>query len=462
MPLSAVYAVPHPPLLIPEIGIGEEQEIKDTFEAMQHVAQEIAQIAPDTIIVISPHAPHMNDRFVLSSVPVLRGDMRRFHAPNVSLRKDTDIELATRIYTESLRKGISVLLYEDDDFFIDHGALVPLYFVEKQYHDYKLLLISLSERSYEEHYKLGKCISNAAAASDRKVVLIASGDLSHRLTPDGPYGFAEEGPVFDNRVTELMRDGRTDDIRNIDPKISDPAGECGLRSLIIMSGALSGKDYTSDFLSYEGPFGVGYAVCAYRLASDDLDGFDAESPGSESATIYPEKEKTKSDPYVDLARKTLEEYIATGRIIAVPEGLPPEMYKTRAGVFVSLKTHGQLRGCIGTIAATTGSVAQEIIRNAIESGTDDPRFDPVEVFELPDIEYSVDVLGPSEPIKDKSELDPVRYGVIVSDRGRRGLLLPNLEGVDTVDFQLSIALSKAGITSSADYSIERFEVIRHK
>jgi AmmeMemoRadiSam system protein A/AmmeMemoRadiSam system protein B len=462
MPLSAVYAVPHPPLLIPEIGLGDEQEISNTFRSMEQVGREIADIAPDTIIVISPHAPHMNDRFVLSASKSVYGDMRRFHAPSVSLRKDIDIALATRIYTESLRKAVPVLLYEEDDLFIDHGALVPLYFIEKYYQNYRLILISLSELSADQHYSLGKCIAKAASASLGNVVLIASGDLSHRLKEDGPYGYAKEGPIFDQKVTELLREGHHDEIRNIDPEISEPAGECGLRSLIIMSGALGGQDFTSDFMSYEGPFGVGYAVCSFHLTDEGSDPVEPEADTSVSAADSPEVATMLSDPYVALAKKTLEEYVKTDRIIAVPEALPPEMIKARAGVFVSLKMNGQLRGCIGTIAATTGSIAQEIIRNAIESGTEDPRFEPVKADELEDIEYSVDVLGPAEPIKDKTELDPVRYGVIVSHKGRRGLLLPNLEGVDTVDFQLSIALSKAGIPSSAEYSIERFEVIRHK
>jgi len=464
MPLSAVYAVPHPPLLIPDVGRGEELKIPDTYASMERVGREVADVAPDTIIVISPHAPHMNDRFVVSADKSLYGDMRRFRAPSVSLRKDIDIELATRIYTESLRKSVPVLLYKEDDMFVDHGALVPLYFIEKYYRDYKLILISLSGLSPDNHYKLGKCIANAASAAAGKVVLIASGDLSHRLTPDGPYGYTEEGPLFDRKVTGLLREGHLDEIQNIDTQLSEPAGECGLRSLIIMTGALSGKDYTSDFMSYEGPFGVGYAICSFHLSDDDRESevYPIVQSANDPLKSPTDRGSASGDPYVSLARKTLEEYVRTGKMIAVPKDLPSGMYQEKAGVFVSLKIRGQLRGCIGTISATTGSVAQEIIRNAIESGTEDPRFDPVEVDELSELEYSVDVLGPAEPIRDKSLLDPVRFGVIVSYKGRRGLLLPNLEGVDSVDDQLSIALSKAGIPPSADYTIERFEVIRHK
>jgi len=138
------------------------------------------------------------------------------------------------------------------------------------------------------------------------------------------------------------------------------------------------------------------------------------------------------------------------------------LVSNRAGVFVSLKLDGSLRGCIGTISPTTASIADEIIRNAISAGTEDPRFPPVSEDELPRLIYSVDVLGEAEKIESLDELDPVRYGVIVTKGHRRGLLLPNLEGVDTAEEQVSIALRKAGISPNENYQLERFEVVRHK
>ncbi|HEX2926000.1 MAG TPA: AmmeMemoRadiSam system protein A, partial [Ruminiclostridium sp.] len=168
------------------------------------------------------------------------------------------------------------------------------------------------------------------------------------------------------------------------------------------------------------------------------------------------------DPYVRLARLSLETYIRTKKYAAVPDGLPEEMLSRRAGVFVSLKKHGNLRGCIGTISAVTDSIADEILRNAVSSGTEDPRFPPVTESELDELIYSVDVLGEPEPISDSSELDVKRYGVIVVSGRKRGLLLPNLEGVDTIEQQISIAKDKAGIAGSEKFTMERFEVVRHK
>ncbi len=167
------------------------------------------------------------------------------------------------------------------------------------------------------------------------------------------------------------------------------------------------------------------------------------------------------DSYVSLARLSLETYVKTGKRIKKPDGLPEEM-RNRAGVFVSLKKHGDLRGCIGTISATTPSIANEIIEYAVIAGTEDPRFPPVREDELPDLVYSVDILGEAEPAASVDELDAKEYGVIVTSGWRRGLLLPNLDGVDTPEQQISIALQKAGIHAGEPYKLERFRVVRHK
>lgn len=165
---------------------------------------------------------------------------------------------------------------------------------------------------------------------------------------------------------------------------------------------------------------------------------------------------------MELARKTVETFVRTGRQIEVPGGLPGELYGQKAGVFVSIKENGRLRGCIGTIQATQDSIAQELICNAVSAAARDPRFDPIEAWELDDLVISVDVLGEAEKIDSPEELDVRRYGVIVTSGYRRGLLLPNLEGVDTVAEQVAIAKQKAGIGEEEPSQLERFEVVRHK
>jgi AmmeMemoRadiSam system protein A len=165
-------------------------------------------------------------------------------------------------------------------------------------------------------------------------------------------------------------------------------------------------------------------------------------------------------PLVQLAHKTIEAYVREHKTIAPPADLTPEMQQ-RAGVFVSLHKHGDLRGCIGTFQPTTPSVAQEIIHNAISAATQDPRFPPVHPSELDALEISVDVLTDPEPVQSEAQLDPKRYGVIVQSGWRRGLLLPDLEGVDTVDYQIEIARRKAGIGAREQVQLYRFEVKRY-
>ncbi|MBA7549663.1 hypothetical protein ES705_42154 [subsurface metagenome] len=167
--------------------------------------------------------------------------------------------------------------------------------------------------------------------------------------------------------------------------------------------------------------------------------------------------------YVKLARETIENYIKQGKIITPPLGLPEEkeMINQKAGVFVSLKKNGNLRGCIGTFMPVQENIAQEIIKNAISAAVDDPRFSPVTASELSDLTISVDVLSPPEEISDIPELDPKKYGVIVSSGYKKGLLLPDLEGVDTAEEQVDIARRKAGIYPDEKVKLYRFEVKRY-
>lgn len=167
------------------------------------------------------------------------------------------------------------------------------------------------------------------------------------------------------------------------------------------------------------------------------------------------------DPYVNLARESFTAYTESGRQIPVPDGLPAAMMEQRAGVFVSLHEDGDLRGCIGTLEPVRSCVAEEIIRNAISACSQDPRFPAVRADELDHIVCNVDVLTEPEDIDGIDQLDPKVYGVIVSRGWKRGVLLPDLEGVDTVEYQVAIAKRKAGIPDDADCSLQRFRVVRH-
>ncbi len=451
MGIVAAYIVPHPPLIVPEVGRGQERAIQRTVDAYREVARRIAAHAPDTVIVSSPHAPAYYDCFHISTGDVAHGDMRSFGAFEASLTVPYDTEFVLAVNACARKHGIPLCGSGMRDGELDHGTFVPLHFVSEALGEYRLVRVGLSGLSPEGHRQLGRCIAEAAKDLGRRCAYIASGDLSHKLLASGPYGFAPEGPAFDRDVTALMEAGDVEGFFDFDAAFLDAAAECGLGSFQIMAGALEDAVFTHELLSYEGPFGVGYAVAAFEVKDPESD---------EAGDVF--SKESAADPFVALARASVEGFVRTGRPIEVPAGLPPSLVKERAGVFVSLHAHGDLRGCIGTIAATTGSVAEEIIRNGVAAASEDPRFSPVREDELAALSYSVDVLFPSEPVTSEAELDATRYGVIVTKGFRRGLLLPNLEGVSTVADQLSIAKRKAGIDPrDTDVRLERFEVVRH-
>ena len=449
------YMVPHPPIAIPEIGKGETKQCETTIQSFQMIAKEIAELKPDTIIVISPHATMYRDYFDISGGESAYGDFTQFHCP-VSIEVQYDmafIDCLKQTLPESFPAGDEY----NRDVMLDHGTMVPLYFIEKEYSDFKLVRIGLSGLPLTMHYALGMGIQKAAEQLDRRIVFIGSGDLSHCQKADGPYGYHKEGPAYDEKIMKTMGTAAFDELFDYPHAFLDAAMECGHRSFVIMAGALDGIALSTHVYSHEAPFGVGYGFVSFTPKGKD--------ENRHFLSLYEEKEREKittnrktSDPYVKLAYAAVEEWVKQRTRI-----MPPEEVKGCAGVFVSIHEHGQLRGCIGTISPCYDNIAREIIQNAISACSKDPRFNPITEEELPYLEISVDVLGEPEEIPDSSYLNVKKYGVICSTKdGRRGLLLPDLEGVDTVEQQVKIACQKGGIDQQdEDVILERFEVVRH-
>ena len=461
MALVGAFVVPHPPLLIPEVGKGQELKVSETLNSYREVAARIAALEPETIIITSPHSIMYSDYFHISPGKSAKGDFGNFSAKQVAFQVNYDEDFVENLERCAEKNSLEAETLGEKDPCLDHGTMVPLYFINEKIKDYKVVRIGLSGLSNTDHYQLGRCITSTAQKLNRRIVVVASGDLSHKLKEEGSYGFAAEGPRFDAEVTQAMKEGDFLKFMEFSPDYCEAAAECGLKSFIILAGTLSGKAVSTEFLSYEGTYGVGYAVCEFKIIGEDAArNFDVIFKEKQRA-IARELQKLE-DPYVHLARLSLETYVQTGKRAKLPEGLPSEMLANRSGVFVSLKKHGSLRGCIGTTEAVTQNIAREILRFAVSSGIEDPRFPPVSEDELPELVYSVDILGEPEPITSAEELDVKRYGVIVTAGCKRGLLLPNLEGVDTVEQQISIAKKKAGIYNNENYSLERFEVVRHK
>jgi MEMO1 family protein len=364
---------PHPPIILPEVGGKELGKVRRTIEALEQAVADLARSKPEKLIIISPHE--------------------------------------------------------------GHGFDVPIHFLGQQLPgEVELEEILVTEPSYQYYYDYGRRIGRETGQTRRRVAVVASGDLSHVLKADGPYGYQAEGPVLDKLIVEAVRRGDAQALLGIDPAVLDKGAECGLRSILFLLGALDGLEATPEVLSYEGPFGVGYLVAKF-------------TPGSPCI--------------VELARAAIEHFLATGRSLSTPRGHSNALGRP-AGAFVSLhQPDGALRGCIGTTVPTKKTLAAEVIANAVAAATRDPRFPPVSIAELERLRISVDVLGEPVPEPDPRRLDPKRYGLIVSaSGGRHGVLLPDIDGVETVAEQIAICHEKAGIGPGEPVEMAKFEVKR--
>ena len=270
MTIVGAIAVPHPPLIVPAVGRGDQARIQDTIDAYERATSELLALEPDCLVVTSPHAPMFRDGFHVTTDDVLDGSMVRFRAPHERIHASCDVDLAREIILRANAAGIVAVgsdRYRED---MDHGTYVPLYFVREAWRasdpdstddlPCPIVRIGLSGLSPAMHEELGHIIAQAAEALGRRVGFVASGDLSHKLLPEGPYGFAPEGPVFDERIGEIFASGDLGGLFEFDEAFCDRAAECGLRSFQIMAGAIDGLGFQSRLLSNEGPFGVGYGV----------------------------------------------------------------------------------------------------------------------------------------------------------------------------------------------------------
>lgn len=447
--------VPHPPIMVPEVGGGEAERVRRTQEALLELGRRISRSGAQAMVMVSPHGPVMWDAIGVVTQAYLRGNLGRFGAPGAAFELDTDVVLANALREELTAAGIPETEIRDrHDYRLDHGITAPLYWLEKGGVNLPVVVCGIAIMQLRRLYGFGLAVQRAAGATGRKVAVVASGDLSHRLSPEAPNGYDPMGAVFDRKLQEIVVAADPLALVRFDAVLVERAGECGLRPIVMLFGAFDGYQVEAEILSYEGPFGVGYMV-ASLIPGDKADNrlfterMAAEARAQHEAKSY----------LVRVAEQAIEAYINRGERIRV--GNVPREFARRAGVFVCLKKGGLLRGCIGTVEPTQANIAEEVVENAISAATRDSRFDPVSPAEVADLTIAVDILGEPETVSGYEDLDPERYGVIVSRGARRGLLLPDLEGIDTPEQQVSIARRKAGIGPDEPVKLERFEVVRY-
>ena len=270
--LTICALMPHPPIMIPEVGKGELDKVKITVASAQLAAKTIKEQNPQTIILITPHGPVFEDAASISIHPRLKGNFGAFGVPEVFLGFETDDLLTRHILKKTELLGINLVELTDDmaknhylKLELDHGALVPLYYLSKAGFKGQLIHISVGMLSYEEMYTFGKAVQMAIGAAGKRVAVVASGDLSHRLSPDAPAGYSPQAAEFDKQVLRAVQDLDVKALLGIDRNLVESAGECGLRPIFFLMGIVGGIEATTELLSYEAPFGVGYAVAVITV-----------------------------------------------------------------------------------------------------------------------------------------------------------------------------------------------------
>lgn len=434
-PLVFAGFAPHPALLIEGVGDELKREARPTDKAYKQLAASLLATKPSTVVVVSPHGPVFADTYTIAGWDTLVGDFTPFGSP-VSMVWSGAKEYIERARKLAEERGLPLAVINSRQLAnhryspnLDHGTMVPLWYLQQAGWQGTIACVRIGGLPPDQCYDIGKIL--AAAATDEDVALIASGDLSHCLSEDGPSPYNPAGAEFDKLIADSLAAGDYEAVLSIPVQLRQRAAECGWRPLVTLLGALSGRKTRSEVLSYQGPYGVGYLIAAFPFLAGEKPEGEISRPNH-----------TAVSEHASLAKEAIQTYLTSGKVLELPQ--PPLSLATPAAAFVSLKLAGQLRGCMGTIEPARENLAAEIVANAIAAATKDPRFKPLSREELAEVAISVDVLSPPEPAE-FSDLAPAKFGLIAQWQGRRGLLLPDLAGVDSPEEQLRIVCQKAGI-----------------
>lgn len=254
---------PHPPLLIPTIGREETKKVEQTMKSYAELEMNLYSTHPDTILVISPHGSYFDDVFTINYCTEYITDLREFGDLSTVVKFSGDEELSYRIRNSTKRKKIPAVMMSEPR--LDHGSAIPLFFLTKNLPSVKVMQVGFCGLDYKTHVDFGYLLKEEIFITNKRVAVIASGDLSHALTNNAPAGFNKRGPEFDAKVRELLMSRNLTALLNLEEKFVSDAAECGLRSLLILLGILHNVRYDYKELSYEAPFGVGYLTAQFVL-----------------------------------------------------------------------------------------------------------------------------------------------------------------------------------------------------
>jgi len=263
--IKSAVVCPHPPIIVPDVGGKNISLVKKTVAGMKECAHEIKKYQPETFVVISPHGPMRYDKFTVNLEENFWGSFSNFGGSSLEYKFKNDTRLAWSIVNGTKKKHFPVEVIRESE--LDHGTLVPLHYLSEPYEQEKprIVLLTYTALDWKMHFEFGKEVGAILDESPGSCVLVASGDLSHRLTEDAPAGFSPYGIKFDHTLIDLLSKNDVSKIMNLNPDFCEEAGECGLRSVIIALGILSETKKSFKQISYEGPFGVGYLVGQWKI-----------------------------------------------------------------------------------------------------------------------------------------------------------------------------------------------------
>ena len=505
--------MPHAPVLVPAVGGRRGNRAAASVSAMTEAARRIVKAKPETVVLISPHTPRRRGAFAIwagspcgvnpqtpnatadtntpqgsacgvtmrtarwpaiGSTPQaerIGGSLAQFGAPAAAVDLPADKSLGTAIAEEAGSRGLNIwwlgpwssahrlsepstsLLHRPSDAELDHGAVVPLWHLADAGWCGPTVLIGLNYPGEPGLAELGEAIAGAARRMDRRVAVVASGDMSHRLQPGAPAGFHPRAKEFDHAFIECLRVGDYRQLLKFNSELQDLAAEDAVDSTLVAASAVNWNAAGHEVLSYEGPFGVGYGVAILYQPPPE----NASASARETGTRENDVTET-GNALVRVARRSLE---AVFRSEVEKPAMPAAgILGERHGVFVTIRgPRRKLRGCVGTLTPRFMNTVEETWHVARDAAFHDGRFAPVGAHELEQLRFEVSVLSPLEETASKAELDPQRYGVVLAtEDGRRGVLLPDIKEIRTVEQQLTLARCKGGIGESEPVRIQRFAV----
>ena len=447
--------MPHAPVLVPAVGGKRGNRAAASVGAMTEAARRIVKAGPETVVLVSPHTPRRRTAFTIRAGGRISGSLAQFGAPATVVDLPADEPLAAAVAEEAGLCGLDIWWLRDAE--LDHGAVVPLWHLADAGWRGPTVVIGLNYPGEPGLVELGGAIAAAARRAGRRVALVASGDMSHRLLPGAPAGFHPRAKEFDDAFIECLRAGDHRKLPDFDPGLRDLAAEDAVDSTLVAASAVNWSANGHEVLSYEGPFGVGYGVAILHQPPPESAPAGAhETSAHESGVTEPGK------ALLQIARRSIEAAFRgdTEEPAIAAAGILGE----RHGVFVTIRgPRRKLRGCVGTLTPYFANTAEETWHVARDAAFLDGRFAPVGARELKHLRFEVSVLFPLEEVASAAELDPQRYGVVLTtEDNRRGALLPDVKGIKTVEQQLTTARLKGGIGESEPARIQRFAVTKFR